>query len=297
MTSEETVRIGYRAPYRFDKLLAFFGRRALEGVELVEGKSYARTVRLALPGGDEAQGWLRVTDDPSSQSLILTISESLINYKPQVSARIRRQFDIETDPQAVHEGLRLLDEAVPGAAVEGTRVPGCFDSFETACRAVLGQQVTVAAAGRFAARIVESYGSLVETGIAGLTHAFPTPAEVLAIDDVETAFGTLGVIRSRSRTIAELARLIEAGELSLCPEADAKDQMERLLAIRGIGPWSANYLAMRTLGHPDAFMETDVGVAQALPELTPRERRALAERWRPWRSYANVCLWNSLEDG
>lgn len=297
MTSEETVRIGYRAPYRFDKLLAFFARRALEGVELVEGESYARTVRLALPGGDEAQGWLRVTDDPSSQSLILTISESLINYEPQVSACIRRQFDVETDPQAVHEGLRSLDEVVPGAAVEGTRVPGCFDSFETACRAVLGQQVTVAAAGRFAARIVESYGSLVETGIAGLTHAFPTPAEVLAIDDVETAFGTLGVIRSRSRTIVELARLIEVGELSLCPEADAKDQMERLLAIRGIGPWSANYLAMRTLGHPDAFMETDVGVAQALPELTPRERRALAERWRPWRSYANVCLWNSLEDG
>ncbi len=296
MASEKTVRMGYRTPYRFDKLLAFFGRRALQGVELVDGESYARTVRLALPDGDEIRGWVRVTDDPAAQALIVTMSDSLINYESQVSERIRLQFDVGTNPQAVQEVLRSLDEVVPGAAVEGTRVPGCFDAFETACRAVLGQQVTVAAAGRFAARIVETHGSLVETGIEGLTHAFPTPAEVLALDDVETAFGTLGVIRSRSRTIAELARLIEAGELSLRPEADAEYQMERLLAVRGIGPWSANYLAMRTLGHPDAFMETDVGVAQALPGLAPRERRALAERWRPWRSYANVCLWNSLDD-
>lgn len=296
MTETVTVRLGYRPPYRFDKLLEFFRVRALEGVERVDGKAYARTVRIILPSGKEARGWIRVTDDAARQALVVTISESLIECVPQVCARIRRQFDLDSDPQAVYEGIRSLDEIVPGAAVPGTRVPGCFDSFETACRAVLGQQVTVAAASRFAARIVAAYGAPVDTGEEGLTRAFPLPAEVLALEDAESALGALGVIKSRTRTIVEIARLIEAGELLLGPGAVVEEQVHRLLAIRGIGPWSANYLAMRTLSHPDAFMETDSGVAHALPDLSPRERAALAERWRPWRSYANLCLWNSLSD-
>lgn len=289
-----TVRLGYRAPYRFDLLLRFFAMRQLEGVELVDGSSYARTARIPLPDGGEARGWVRVSDDPQRHSLVVTMSDTLIECVPQVCARIRRQFDLDSDPQAIYEGIRSLDEVVPGAAVAGTRVPGCFDSFETACRAVLGQQVTVVAANRFAGRIAATYGAPIDNGVEGLSLAFPSPAEVLALDDVEEAFGVLGVIRSRSRTIVELARLIEAGEVTLGAGAVVEDEMRRLLAVRGIGPWSVNYLAMRTLCHPDAFMETDAGVAHALPDLSPRERAALAERWRPWRSYVNVCLWNSL---
>ena len=291
-----TVRLGYRPPYRFEELLDFFRMRALEGVERVDGSSYARTARIPLPSGGEARGWIRVTDDPDRHALVVNMSESLIECVSQVCARIRRQFDLDSDPQAVYEGIRSLDDVVPGAAVVGTRVPGCFEAFETACRAVLGQQVTVVAANRFAARIVAAHGTRIDTGREGLELSFPTPGEILALEDAESSFGTLGVIKSRTRAILEIARLMQAGELLLGPGVIVEEQMERLLAVRGIGPWSANYLAMRTLSYPDAFMETDSGVAHALPGLSPRQRATLAERWRPWRSYANVCLWNTLSE-
>ena len=293
---EVAVHLGYRPPYRFDRLLSFFRSRQIEGVESVDDVSYARTVRIegAPCEGGDVVGWVRVEDDPGKRRLRVTMSESLLPAVSQVAARIRRQFDLDCDPDAVHKGIRSLDELVPGAAVPGTRVPGAFDAFETAVRAVLGQQVSVAAANKLAARIAAMHGTPVDVGVAGLRFLFPTARDFLALDPIEDALGELGVIKTRSRTIRELARLVVAGELDLGPGADIARQMETLLAIKGIGPWSANYIAMRTLGYTDAFLEKDAGVKHALPDLTPAERLAAAERWRPWRAYANLCLWNSL---
>ena len=286
-----TLELGYRPPYNFSTILQFFRDRALLGVELVTEDAYLRTVRIG-----ETTGWLRVTYNPGKHALALTISESLLPVLSTVIARVRAQFDIDCNPHAIYEGIRSMDEVAPNAAKLGTRLPGCFEPFETATRAVLGQQVSVKAANKFAARIVEEYGTPIDTGIEGLTHAFPTPAQVLTLSNIEEAFGTLGVIASRSRTIAELARLMESGELSLAPTANALEQIERLMAVKGIGAWSANYLAMRTMSYPDAFLETDAGIKHALPEYEPKQRLALAEQWRPWRSYANICLWNSLAE-
>lgn len=287
------LRLGYREPYRFEKLLDFFRMRALQGVEVVDDASYARTVRLPF-GDDVLEGWLRVEDDPAKRALKVTMSDSLLPTVSVIAQRIRWQFDTECDPYCIHEGISSMDEHAPGAAVLGTRLPGAFDGFETAVRAVLGQQVTVSAANKFAARIVESHGKPIRTPIEGLTHLFPTAQDFLAFDDIEESLGVLGVVRARSRSIKEIAGLVESGELELRPGCDVAGQMERLLAIKGIGPWTANYIAMRTMGHTDAFLETDAGVAHALPGSTPAERRELAESWRPWRSYAVVSLWNSL---
>lgn len=288
--------IGYRPPYEFGSLLGFFRARALEGVEAIDGESYARTVRFAGAGadGEDLVGWVRVRDDAAHNRLSVQMSEGLLPVISRVAARLRRQFDTNCDPQAVFEGIASLDEVVPGAAVCGTRVPGAFDPFETAVRAVLGQQVSVAAANKLAARIAHEYGTPVEFGIEGLERTFPTPEEFLALEPVEDALGRLGVIRARSRTIRELARLVVSGELDLSLTARISEQMEVLLGVKGIGPWSANYIAMRTLGYTDAFLETDAGIRHALPDYTPAQRLELAERWRPWRAYANLCLWNSL---
>lgn len=291
-----TVKLGYRPPYRFDELLAFFRERVLQGVELVDDGSYTRAVRIPGPDGAVSQGWVRVMDDSRKNCLVVTMSDSLVACVPQVVGRIRRMFDVDCDPSAVLAGLASLDEAVPGALKEGTRLPGCFDAFETTCRAVLGQQITVAAANKQAARIVERYGRPVETGIEGVGRVWPTPAEILLLNPIEAALGELGVIRTRSRVIAELARMHEDGELNLRPGAIVEDQMRRLLETKGIGPWTANYIAMRAMSHPDAFLEADAGVKHALPDLTPAQRLDLAEGWRPWRSYAVVSLWNSLND-
>ena len=292
---EITLRIGYRAPYKFANLLAFFRMRALAGVELVDDDSYARTVRLAGAQGEWTNGWLRVRDNTRAGALELTVSESLVPVLPQVIARIRRQFDVDCDPMAVHGCIAAsLEAIVPGAEVLGTRLPGCFDPFETACRAILGQQVSVLAANKLAARVVDAYGPEVETGVGGLSHAFPAPRELLALDLPLDALGQLGVIRSRTRAIESIARLIVDGKLDLNGDVSAEDQMEKLLSVKGIGPWTANYIAMRTLSHPDAFLESDAGVRHALPGHTPKELLAIAEQWRPWRSYATVALWDSL---
>lgn len=288
-----TMHLAYRSPFRFDELLAFFRERALAGVELVGEESYARAVRLKGPSGD-VSGWIRIEDDAGRSRLVVTMSEALAPCMSQVVARVRRMFDVDCDPQAVVDGLHELERAIPGTVSKGVRLPGCFDPFETACRAVLGQQVSVAAANKLAARVVERYGIPVETGVSGLTHVFPAPAGILALGSVEDAFGPLGVIKTRSRVIAELASKMESGALDFGPGALADEQVEKLLSVKGVGPWTANYIAMRALSHPDAFLESDAGVAKALPGMAPRQRAQLAEAWRPWRSYAVISLWNSL---
>lgn len=290
------MRLGYREPYRFDDLLGFFRARALSGIEVVDEKSYSRTVRIADQSGEYVEGWFSVEDDPEHASLIATLSDTLLPVVSQVVLRMRHQFDLDSDPGAIADGLASMKDFVRDAPVPGTRLPGCFDSFETTCRAVLGQQVTVKAANVIAGRIAKTYGHPIETGVEGLDRAWLTPEEVLSIPDIEAAFGELGVIRTRSGVIARIAKCIVDGSLNLTTAALFDKQMENLLAIKGIGPWTANYIAMRVLACPDAFLEKDVGVIHALPDMTSKERFALAEQWRPWRSYAVINLWNSLSE-
>lgn len=310
---QNRVEIAYRTPFRFRELLDFFRARALQGVEFVDDTSYSRAVRVEQPDGEVLEGWIHIEDDARENRLVLSLSESLIPRKEHLAARVKNMFDLDCNPATVAEGLASFSVDVPGVLHEGTRLPGCFDSFETACRAVLGQQVSVAAANKLAARIVERYGHVIDDAPEGvppyqdardtyllelvranLSRTWPTPKEVLALDSAEDAFGELGIIKTRSRVIVEIARLIEDGLLDFGPDANAKEQIKTLLSIKGVGPWTANYIAMRTLGHPDAFLESDAGVKHALPDLTPKQRLALAERWRPWRSYAVINLWNSL---
>ncbi len=288
------LRLGYRPPLRFGELLAFFRDRALAGVEVVGDGSYARTARMVLPDGGEVSGWIRVEHDPMHNALVLSIAESLLPATSIVVARVRRMFDLDCDPETVFGGLAALNTIRPGANVCGTRLPGCFDAFETCCRAVLGQQVSVAAANKLAARIVEAIGQQVQTGIEGLDLAWPSAREIAAIDDLAGTLGPLGVIRTRSSVIADIAQMVESGQLSFDSLADPIEQMSTLLSVKGIGPWTANYIAMRAYSYPDAFLEKDSGVAHALPDMSPKERTEAVEPCRPWRSYAVISLWNSL---
>lgn len=289
-----SVRLAYREPYGFGILLAFFRARELAGVERIDGESYSRTVRILGLDGAERLGWVRVANEVARSNLVMTLSPSLLPVFSQVIARVRRQFDLDCEPAVVHAALAPLEGVVAGSNALGTRVPGAFDSFEIAVRAVLGQQVSVKAANKLAARIVERFGRRVETGPVGLERLFPSAEDFLAIDSIEDALGELGVVRTRSRTIRSLAELVVSGELDLGLAADTGEQMKRLLAVKGIGPWSQNYIAMRALGYTDAFLETDAGIKRALPKLSPAERARAVEGCRPWRAYANVCLWNSI---
>lgn len=291
-----TLALGYRPPYLWDRLLAFLAGRAIAGIELVRDGAYWRTVRLEH-GGRRLDGWIRVAHAPEENALRVTVSEALLPALPQVLARVRRLFDLYCDPHAVYEVLRVMDEIRPGLCALGTRVPGCFEPFELAVRTVLGQQITVKAAGTLAARLTAAYGEPVQTGIEGLTHVFPPPERIAALGEViEARLGALGILSARSRTIRALAQGLAGGSLTLDPGAAPEEEMKKLLKLRGIGPWSAQYMAMRAMEWPDAFLETDAGVKRALGARPPKELLAMAEAWRPWRSYATVNLWNMEQE-
>ena len=282
------LHVGYRPPYRFDLLLEFLRLRAIEGVEAVEDGAYLRTVRLeadaSSPDAAPHVGWIRVADEPNRNRLALTVSPELFDELPLVVARTRRLFDADCLPAAVEAGLADFHARVPAASrIPGVRLPCCFDGFEMAVRAILGQQITVKAAGTLAGRVAHAFGSPAATPHAALTTAFPPP-EALCAPGAAERLGELGVIGQRARAICALA---------LRPGADLAAEARALAAIPGIGPWTVQYLLMRAYGHPDAFPATDLAVRAAFPELKPRELARASESWSPWRSYAVMSLWST----
>lgn len=290
-----TLTLGYRPPYQWQQMLDFLELRAIPGVEAVRDREYLRTVHFETGERQHIYGWIRVGHQPQKNALTVTVDIALLPVLTQVLARVRHLFDLYCDPDAVYETLVSMNDIHPGLCVLGTRVPGSFDPFEMAVRAVLGQQITVKGARTLEARLVETYGAPIQTGIEGLTHAFPSPAKILALDGpIGNHLGPLGITGSRANTIFELARALIQKDFDFSFGIQPEAEVQKLMAVPGIGPWTAQYIALRAMGWPDAFLHTDYGVKKALEPRTPKEILDLAEGWRPWRSYATVNLWNYL---
>jgi AraC family transcriptional regulator of adaptative response / DNA-3-methyladenine glycosylase II len=280
-------RLGYRPPYDASHILAFLGRRAIPGLESLDGDTYRRVVALDHKG-KRFIGWIAVRFPGDAPSLEAVLSPSLGPVIPLVLARLSHLFDLGGQPDDVAASLGSLAEGRPGL-----RVPGAMDGFETAVRAVLGQQVTVKSARTLAMRLLEAFGDPVGTPFPGLGRAFPSAARLASVPS--EGLGALGIIRTRIATIKALARAVDTRELRLEPGVDVEATLQALLRMPGIGEWTAQYIAMRALAWPDAFLPTDFGVRAARPGLSTAELKALAQSWRPWRSYAVMHLWASLE--
>jgi AraC family transcriptional regulator of adaptative response / DNA-3-methyladenine glycosylase II len=216
------------------------------------------------------------------------VSASLAPKLPAVLARVKSLFDLACRPDEIAEALGPLAADHPGL-----RLPGAIDGFEIAVRAILGQQVTVKAATTIAARFAKAFGTPVETPHAGLERLFPKAAEIAKLEPPKIA--ELGIIATRARAIVELARAIESGTLDLEPTANVESTIAALEELPGVGPWTAQYIAMRALAWPDAFPHPDVAVLKAMKQSKPRAALESAETWRPWRAYAVLHLWKSLE--
>lgn len=283
-----TLLMGYRPPYDWQGMLAFLSARALAGVEWVTEDSYARTVRMG-----ECSGWVRVRNVAAQNALSVEFAHTLLPVLPQVLGRLRYLFDVSARPDLI--GATLGRDPLLRAAVEanpGLRVPGAFDGFEMAVRAVLGQQVTVKAATTLARRFVQTFGAPLVTPFAELNHVAPTAEQVAALRVEDIA--ALGIIRTRAASIVALAEACAAGELPLEAGIPPSDVMQRLVALPGIGPWTASYLAMRALRWPDAFPKEDIVILNRLGKLTPLQAEAKSLAWRPWRSYAVLYLWKGV---
>ncbi|MCW2831872.1 MAG: AraC family transcriptional regulator [Aeromicrobium sp.] len=280
-TGRVTVRLAVRQPFHATALLDFLAAHVLPGVETVCGRTYARVLRLPHGSGVMA---LVLHDD----AVVCELELADLRDTAVAIGRARRMLDLDADPVAIDDVLST-DPALRDlvAAAPGLRVPAHVDGFEVAVRTIVGQQVSVAGANTVLGRQVPARGTPVDFALAsahGLTHAFPPPA---AFADADPA--TLGMPQSRARTIIDLAAAMASGQLDLDPGADREAVREQLLAMRGIGPWTADYIVMRALAHPDVLLTTDLVLRREL------DRRGIlpsdTEGWRPWRSYAGMHLW------
>jgi AraC family transcriptional regulator of adaptative response / DNA-3-methyladenine glycosylase II len=281
--------LSFRPPYDWSALAAFLAARAVAGVEAVDEHGYRRTVRI-VQDGREHRGWIEIGPSPEKPALRVAVSVSLARALPPVLSRVKALMDLACSPAEVEQALGALAKRQPGL-----RVPGAFDGFEVGVRAILGQQITVAAARTLAGRFAAAFGARIATPIAGLEVVFPRPEDVAGATVARIA--RLGMPAARARTVAALAEALARGELDLGPGAEVEATLERLRAIPGVGEWTAQYVAMRALAWPDAFPHTDYGVMKALKLKDPKRVLAAAEAWRPWRAYAVMHLWQSLAKG
>ncbi len=278
--------LAYRPPLHWEAMLEFLSGRCTAGVEQVEGGAYRRTVRVG-----KRVGWVSVTVEPVRPALRVEVSSSLSAARRPLEARLRALFDLDLDPAEVAAALRRDRLLAPSVRRNpGLRVNGAFDAFEAAVRVVLGQQVSVRAATTVAGRLAAALGEPVETPFPGLDRLAPTPAAVTAAGEDRVA--RVGMPGARARTLLALAGSIASGDLVLERGADPDQVRDRMLALPGVGPWTASLVAMRALGAPDAFPGGDLGVLRALGVKSAREAEARAEAWRPWRAYAAMHLWN-----
>ncbi|MDZ4835143.1 MAG: AlkA N-terminal domain-containing protein [Candidatus Melainabacteria bacterium] len=288
--------INFTPPFDWNRVSSFLRVRSIPGVESFQNNSYLRTASFG-----KHHGWLQVTpsfatgfetesgSSSDEHSLRLTVSESLTPVLPRVVARVKRLFDTYADPNAINGSLADLAMKHPGL-----RLVGAFDGFEMAIRAILGQQVSVAAATTIAGRVAARFGSAIETPYAELTLL---TSEARSIADANvTDITALGITTARAETILILSQAVADGKISLEPGADVERTVKDLTDLKGIGEWTAQYIAMRALSWPDAYPHGDLGLKKALGVTSSKEVLAAGEKWRPWRGYAVMHLWESLAD-
>lgn len=283
------IRLDYQPPYDWPAMLGFFAMRAIHGLETVEDGVYSRNISLHGEHGSFS------ISAGTGDWLELTLYQVPIALVPDIVARVRRMFDLDVDLLPIHRHLTMDPLLAPLiAARPGVKVPGAWDGLELAIRAVLGQQITVVAAIKLAGKLVEHYGARLESPVPGLSHRFPEAA-VLAQADL----ATLGMPRSRGRTLSGVAQALLDNPRIFDPGADLRASVSPLLALWGVGEWTAQYIALRQMRHADAFPVADVGLLNALSALEGRpvtavELLARAEPWRPYRGYGAQLLWTFL---
>jgi AraC family transcriptional regulator, regulatory protein of adaptative response / DNA-3-methyladenine glycosylase II len=304
------LHLGFRPPYDAQALFSFWQQRQLDTMEFIANNAHFPTVsshfylKNAALGmirsvsithtAQTLQGWLYAAPDLEKNVLRIRMSDSLAPALPIITQRIRAAFDLDADPAAIDAALT---NSFKGG--EGMRVPGSLDGFEIAVRAILGQQVTVAAGRTYALRVLQTFGAPIQTPWPQITRCFPTPADLAQASP--ESLGALGIVKQRQAAIIAISQAVASGALNLNSPPQPLQVIEQLKALPGIGDWTAHYIAMRALRWPDAFPAGDIALHNALDlrhESSPIKRARLAEAaslaWRPWRSYAVFRIWAGL---
>jgi AraC family transcriptional regulator of adaptative response / DNA-3-methyladenine glycosylase II len=284
--SAHRFRLGVRSPYNWKRLLEFLAARATPGVEAVQDGRYRRSI-----GPSGHHGLLQVCFEGEKNELAAFLQFDAPRLPPSIIERTRAIFDPDADWSVIARTLRpdpVLANLVDAEA--GLRVPGCWDGFELSVRAILGQQVSVKGATTLAGRMADAFGQRIALAD-DLTHLFPRP-EILADADLTQ----IGLTRARAETVRELARAVCDQKIRFEGALEFGDLRARLLEVRGIGKWTAEYIAMRALRDPDAFPAGDLHLRKKAGGCTERELERRSQSWRPWRAYATMLLWQGTQD-
>jgi AraC family transcriptional regulator of adaptative response / DNA-3-methyladenine glycosylase II len=282
------LTIAYRPPLDWHALLRFLSARAIPGVECVTGDRYQRTVCVGAH-----RGWLCVAPIAGRNLLSVDLATALAPALPPILVRLRNLFDLDARPDLIAGQLALDPLLAPWIQRQpGLRVPGAFDAFELGMRAILGQQVSVRGASTLAGRLVRQFGEAIETPLACLSRVAPS-AEALATIR-SAALASIGLPAARAESLRNLANAVARREVDLEPGVDPTAMVAKLVKLPGVGPWTAEYIAMRALRWPDAFPASDLGLVKASGLKSAKVLAKTAERWRPWRAYAAMHLWESL---
>ncbi|PRC91115.1 DNA-3-methyladenine glycosylase 2 family protein [Solimicrobium silvestre] len=309
-TDHITLRLAYRAPFAWDTMLDYLAGRIISGVEAIEEdvgvnkqqRYYVRSVNF-WHGKEQLQGWLKVSNLSKEQQLEVQLSSNFSPVLMPLLAKVRQQFDLDANPTIVE--AHLSSDPLLAAQIKrtpGLRVPGAFNRFELAIRAVLGQQISVAGATTLAARLIQQFGTPSTTPFSSITHHFPEPAALAALSQEQIA--QLGMPKSRAATILAVAQFAADGGLELPLGSSLDKAVAHLKTVRGIGEWTAQYIALRVLRYPDAFPAGDLGLQKAAAVDTENSAGKISEAqllnraqsWTPWRGYAALLLWQSLSN-
>lgn len=284
-----TVYLSYRPPFDWPLMLSFLKNRQLNNVERVDDQSYSRSVLF-----NKVSGWFSVSHAKDKYALKLTVQLSDYRYLNKIISQVRQMFDLDADMAHIHQQLSthpVLAKII--SQTPGLRLPGCWDIFEFSIRAILGQQISVKAATTLANRIAIKYGSPCEENPFGISHYFPSPTEL-----TNAEYQDIGLTRSRISTLQNWLAFYQQNDQIFYQYPSLAVLEQTLLDIKGIGPWTINYIAMRGLSDPDAFPSADLGIIKALTidneKPSNKAILALSEQWRPWRAYAAIYLWQSL---
>ncbi len=300
-----TLRLAYRSPFAWDAMTTYLAGRTIGGVEAVMSENghryYVRSVQL-MHGEQLLDGWLKVSNREKEQQLQIQVSSIFSPVLMKLLDQVRQQFDLDANPAMIEQHLQsdaLLAKQIK--RTPGLRVPGAFSHVELAIRAVLGQQVSVAGATTLASRLVQQFGRPVATPFATVTHHFPDSADLAQISVERMA--QIGLPKARAATIIAIAQFAAEGGLALAPGTTLDEAVTHLKTVRGIGEWTAQYIAMRALRYPDAFPAGDLGLQKAAAidmdiqsaRITEAQLLKRVQNLSPWRGYAALLLWESLK--
>ena len=292
---EIIVYLSYKPPYDWDSLLYFLKMREVKDMEIITDKTYTRAI--SIQGKNETfEGYIKVENKEDKNALKVGVSYGLIKILSVVLNKVKNLFDLTSNPEIIYDNIKSLNEIKPNLCKIGTRVPGAINVFEIAVRAVFGQLVSIKTACTLVKRFVEKFGKKINTGIDGISIAFPEPKAILDTENAVEEMKSIGIHYAKGNAILELAKYYNKIGNDYSQLADIQEEIVKLKAIKGIGNWTANYIAMRAMNYTDSFLATDYGVVKALEPIKPKEIEKISAKWSPWRSYITVNIWNSLDN-